>query len=126
MKKHICKKILELEEMTQNVAEQKLEKKINNLKFGTDGYLYLDLNTMKMDWLPKEFFGSVMPYDSFTDMIKNDMAEMDERYQYFSKLVKTTFPSDEFRKRVMVVKRRLGTVLKDFHQLLQVAQRYEE
>ena len=126
MKKHICKKILELEEMTQNVAEQKLEKKINNLKFGTDGYLYLDLNTMKMDWLPKEFFGSVMPYDRFTDMIKNDMAEMDERYQYFSKLVKTTFPSDEFRKRAMVVKRRLGTVLKDFHQLLQIAQRYEE
>lgn len=126
MKRHICKRILELERMPQEDAERKLGKRIENLKFGTDGYLYLDLNTMKLDWLPKELIGTAMPYDSFIDMIKNDVAETEERYQYFSKLMKTTFPSEEFRKRCGVVKRRLGTVLKDFYQLLQIAQKYEE
>lgn len=126
MKKHICKRILELERMAQQDAEKKLNKKISNLTFGTDGYLFLDLSTMKIDWTPKELLGDVRPYESFTDMIKNDIAETEERLDYFKRLMKSTFPGEEMKNRARIVKRRLGTLVSDLKALLEIANKYEE
>lgn len=126
MKKHLCLKLLELEPMDQHDAEDKLGRKINNLTYGTNGYLTLDLETMELDWKAIEEIGEVRPYDSAMDIMCSDRVDIRMKLKFYQAMFRKLLPNDEIRKKVHDIRRRLAILEKDLDTLIQLNSKYTE
>lgn len=68
MKRYLIRKEIDVQEASQDVAEQKLGHPVINKKKSKDGYLVCDSDTLKWDWLHKQDFRAT-PFDSDIEKI---------------------------------------------------------
>ena len=121
MKKYIYQRKVLAEPATQEEAEAKLGKKIENLFYGNSGYIVQDPKTKETDWMPKSVFEkNTVIADSPIDILRMMIDKADEDISWLQGYTKRSKPIIDKRNRLYMAIRRLKTYRQDLDNVLQI------
>lgn len=121
MKQYILLSKVLAERACQSEAEEVIGRKINNLLYGTDGYITKDPDTEDLNWVPKSVFDSqAIIADSPMDKYRFILKQIEENIAFLKTESKSAKPKSPKRKRAYLTIRRLEALKIDIMNLIRL------
>lgn len=121
MKQYILLSKVLAERACQSEAEEVIGVKINNLLYGTDGYITKDPDTEELNWTPKSVFEKqAILADTPVDKYQLILRQIDDNISFLRTESKAAAPKSTKRNRTYLTIRRLEALKNDIENLIRL------